>query len=503
MPDSTGDYTLEEEGKRDMQDFTDDDTPEEEESFADLLESYGEDRDDELQTGDKITGEIIAIGNDKVFVDTGSKVDGAVDKADLLDEDGLLTCKLGDKLELYVVSADESKIELSLGLSGVGGLMHLQEAYAEKTPVEGTVEGPCKGGFNVTIMGKRAFCPISQMDIKYVEDPADYTGHTYFFLLTEFEDNARNIVVARRDLLKREAEKASRSFYDDVAIGTLLEGPVTRIAPYGVFVELLPNLDGMVHISELSWSRIAHPDELLKVGDTVRVKLTGMERDDTSKRLKIALSIKQTTGDPWLSAEGKFNPGEKMTGKIIRCMDFGAFVEIAPGIEGLIHISEMSYTKRIVKSQDVVNEGETVTVTIKAVDLVKRRISLSLREAEGDPWLEVPEKYPVGKSIQGTVEKRENFGFFISVAPGVTGLLPKSKISKSYDAASIEKLKEGDAISVVVEELDPWERKMTLGPGGEIDTQNWQEYSKDAPSAMGALGEKLQEALKPKTKGRP
>jgi small subunit ribosomal protein S1 len=148
----------------------------------------------------------------------------------------------------------------------------------------------------------------------------------------------------------------------------------------------------------------------------------------------------------------------------------------------------------------VVNEGETVSVTIKDVDLIKRRISLSLRDAEGDPWLEVPEKFPVGKTIQGTIEKKADFGFFVSVAPGITGLLPKSKISKSYDAASIEKLKEGAAIFVVVEEVNPWERKMTLGPGGDADTQNWQDYSKDTPSSMGALGEKLQEAMKRKRK---
>ncbi len=478
-----------------MSDAFDEDNPEEEESFADLFESYSMVRHEDLKIGDKITGEIISIGGDAVFVDTGTKIDGYVDRKDLLDDKGELPYSLGDTLELYVIAASENKIELSLGLSGIGGLMHLEEAWKSAVPVEGSVLDQCKGGFNVNLMGQRAFCPISQIDIKYVEQPEDYIGNTYRFLISEFEESGRNIVVSRRDILKEKAEEASRSFYEEVAVGTTFEGKVTRVVTYGAFVELLPTIEGMVHVSELSWSRSDKAGDLLKVGDQVTVKLIGMEKTEPAQRLKISLSIKQITGNPWDSAEDDYKAGDKVTGRVTRCMDFGAFVEIAPGIEGLIHISEMSYTKRILKPDDVVAEGETVSVLIKDIDVEKQRMSLSLRDAEGDPWLEVADKYPVGQSVEGMIENKESFGFFVRLEPGVTGLLPKSKIADSYDASSIEKLKEGDAITVVVEELNPGERKVTLGPGDAADMKNWKRFNEEDTSSLGALGEKLQEAL--------
>jgi len=481
--------------KKKMSDVSDENNPEEEESFADLFESYDRVVNENLKVGDKIEGEIISIGREGVFVDTGTKIDGFVDRKDLLDDDGELPHSLGDKLELYVTSANESKIELSPGLSGIGGLMHLESAWQNTSPIEGTVLDQCKGGFNVNVMGQRAFCPISQIDLKYVEDPIEYLGNTYRFLISEFEENGRNIVVSRRDILKEEAQKASQSFYEDAVVGTTFEGKVTRVESYGAFVELFPTIEGMVHVSELSWSRTANPMELLKIGDQVTVKLIGVERSEPAQRLKISLSIKQITANPWDSAEGQYNTGDKVTGKVTRCMDFGAFVEIAPGIEGLIHISEMSYTKRILKPGDVVAEGEVVSVMIKDVDVEKRRVSLSLKDAEGDPWLDVAERYPVGQSVEGTVENKESFGFFIRLGPGVTGLLPKSKIADSYDASSIEKLKEGDAITIIVEELNPGERKITLGPGDSADVKNWKRFNEDKTPSLGALGEKLQEAL--------
>ena len=478
-----------------MSDISDESSPEEEESFADLLEAYDMVGQEDLKVGDRINAEIISISQDAVFVDTGTKIDGFVDRKDLLDEGGELAHALGDSLDLYVISASENKIELSPGLSGIGGLMSIEVAWKSAGPIEGTVLDKCKGGFNINVVGQRAFCPISQIDIKYVENPDEYIGNTYSFQISEFEEDGRNIVVSRRDILKVEAEEASRSFYEDVAVGTTFEGKVTRVESYGAFVEIAPTIEGMIHISELSWSRVGKAGDLLKVGDQVTVKLIGMERIESSQRLKISLSIKQITGNPWDSAEGAYNAGDKVTGRVTRCMDFGAFVEITPGIEGLIHISEMSYTKRILKSDDVVTEGEIVSVMIKDVDFEKRRISLSLKDAQGDPWLDVAEKYPVGQSVEGIVENKESFGFFVRLEPGITGLLPKSKISDSYDASSIEKMKEGDTITVIVEELNPGERKITLGPGDSADVKNWKNFNEDQAPSLGALGEKLQEAL--------
>lgn len=480
-----------------MSDYPENDNNEnEEQSFAELLESYSVGMNEDLQVGDTISGEIISIGKDAVFIDTGTKVDGVVEKAELLDDKEELPYKIGDALEFYVISIDESTITLSRGLSGIGGLMHLEEAVRDAVPIEGTVQEQCKGGFIITVFGERAFCPISQIDLKFVENPEDYIGNTYMFSITQFEENGKNIVVSRREILNKEVEEASRIFYKEVTEGALLKGVVTRIESYGAFVELVPRIEGMVHISEISWSKVAKPNEILAIGDQVQVKVLGVEKMDKSNKLKISLSLKQITGNPWDSIEGQFKPGDKAKGTVTKCMGFGAFVEIAPGIEGLIHISEMSYTKRILKPEDVVHEGETVYVMVKDIDLEKKRISLSLRDTEGDPWLEVEEKYRIGQLIEGTVEKKEKFGFFITIAPGITGLLPKSKIAESLKPAMIEKLREGNAITVLIEEINTGDRKMTLGPGDSTNAKDWQGYARDTGTELGTLGEKLQEALK-------
>jgi len=482
-----------------MSDISDRDG-QEEESFAELLESYTRDRQEDLKVGDKISAEIISIGRDAVFVDTGSKIDGIVPKAELLDDGEELPYAIGDSLDLYVVAAGESRIELSPGLAGIGGLMHLEEAWKDNTPIDGVVEDRCKGGFNVNVLGKRAFCPISQIDLRYVEDPNEYIGNTYQFEIKTFEDQGRNIVVSRRDILQAEAEKASEAFYEDAVVGTVFHGKVTRVESYGAFVELLPTIEGMVHVSELSWSRTVKPADILKVGDPVTVRLLEVQRVETSRRLKISLTVRQMSEDPWNSVEEQLKSGDKVTGRVVRCADFGAFVELKPGIDGLIHISEMSYTKRVLKPDDVVSEGEAVAVVVKDIDVGRRRISLSLRDAAGDPWLDVPEKYPIGQPVDGTIENKESFGFFVRLEPGVTGLLPKSKIADSYDAAAIEKLKAGDTVSVVPEEMDPVERKMTLAPGDTSDMKDWKRFGPEQTSSLGALGEKLQEALARKLK---
>jgi small subunit ribosomal protein S1 len=476
--------------------FTDNTNENEEESFADLFESYSAGMNEDIQVGDKVRGEIISIGRDSVFVDTGTKIDGVVDKKELLDDDQNLPCEEGDILELYVVSLKENEIRLSKAFSGIGGLNLLREAFEKGVPVDGKVTEECKGGFRVEVMQKRAFCPISQMDLKFIENPGDYVGKTYQFLITELEEHGRNIVISRRELLSRQLEKARKKFYEGLTIGTVLEGRVTRLMPYGVFVELVPGVEGMVHVSELSWSRVQDPHEVIRVKDSIKVKVVGVERDDRSDRMKIALSAKQVTEDPWDNVEEKYHAGDKISGKVTRCVKFGAFVEIAPGIEGLVHISEMSYRKRVLRPEEVVKDGETLSVVVKEIDAAKRRISLSIKDAEGDPWIGVHEKYKVGQLIEGTLEKKENFGYFITLEPGITGLLPKSRINRSSKPALIEKVKEGHKFTVIIEEINLDERKITLGPGDSKDENDWQSFAKAPEKPVSSLGEKLQDALK-------
>ncbi len=462
-----------------------------ENSFEHLLDSYSSGMNEDIKVGDKIKGKIISIGQDTVFIDTKSKIDGSADKGGLLDENGEFPYEIGDSLELYVVSCEESEIILSRMLSGIGGLNILEDAYNNKIPIEGKVVATCKGGFHVETTKRKCFCPVSQMDIKYIEKPDDYIGGKHQFLVTRFEENGRNIVVSRRVLLEQELEEKKKEFFKELTPLTVFEGQVTRILPFGAFVELSPGIEGMVHVSEISWSRVEKPEDILSINEKVRVQVLEVKGADR----KISLSIKQALGDPWNDIQNNFQNGDKVTGKVTRCADFGVFVEIASGIEGLVHISEMSYTKRVLNPEDMVSPGDTVSVMIKDIDAEKRRVSLSLKAAEGDPWLDVSDKYSIGQPVTGTIEKKEQFGYFITLAPGITGLFPKSKITQSHDPSAIEKLKTGDSITVSIEDINTKERKITLRATDSIDGNDWKKYSQDSGTAVGSLGEKLKQAL--------
>lgn len=471
-----------------------------EESFAELFEQYSEGGGDDLNVGDKVAGQVIQVGEATIFVDTGTKLDGVVEKEELLDEEGNCTVKEGDTVELYVVGKDSGGIKLSRALSGVGGLAMLEEAKAGNLPVEGHVESTCKGGFNVTVMQRRAFCPVSQIDNRFVENPEEYVGSTFEFLITKLEQRGRNIVISRRDLLERETAQAMESFTEQTQVGDEVEGVVKRLAPFGAFVEIMPGLDGLVHISQISHGRIGHPEEAVTVGQKVKAKVTRYEHDDKG-RLKISLSMKELAQDPWDTITATFSEGDKITGKVVRLADFGAFVEIAPGIDGLVHVSEMSYTQRVHKPSDFVQEGQEVAVKIKSIDTESRRIGLSMKDAEGDPWLDVEDKYSAGQKVTGTVEKQEQFGIFIQLEPGITGLLPKSVIARSEKPAEFEKLHSGDSVEVVIGEVKAGERKISLTTGDAKEDGDWKQYAPEKKAAqtdsgsMGLLGAKLQEAL--------
>jgi small subunit ribosomal protein S1 len=469
----------------------------EEESFAALFESYSAGRGDNLQLGDKISAKIISIGQNNFFVDTGTKIDGVVEKQDVLDENGEFHYAVGDVLELYVIAIDESEIRLSRAMSGIGGLNMINEAYRNAIPVEGKVLSTCKGGFHVEIFKRRAFCPISQIDIRFVDKPEIYVGSTYSFMIKQFEEKGRNIVVSRREILQKEQEKARKAFFSQLAADQVVPGRVTRLMPYGAFVELIPGVEGMVHISELSWSRLEKPEEAVKMGDQVQVRVLGIADGEKAGQKKISLSLKQVTGNPWEQAGDQFQVGQKIQGKVTRCMKFGAFVEMAPGIEGLVHISEMSYTKRVLRPEDEVRPGEVIWVMIKEIDLAKKRVSLSIKDAKGDPWAEVTDKFKIGQTVSGRIEKKEAFGYFISLEPGITGLLPASKIKGSENAAEIERLKAGDSLAVVIDAILPDQRKISLGTtDGRVD-DDWRQFSDNQQASLGSLGEKLKQALKP------
>ena len=469
------------------------------EDFAKLVEDYPSDISGELNVGDKVSGKIVSIGQDTVFLNVGSKIDAGVDKNELLDEEGQLPFEEGDNLELYVVSVNQNEIVLSKALSGIGGLELLEQAYENSLPVQGKVKETCKGGLRVQVLQRSAFCPVSQIDSAYVEKPEDYVGNEYSFLINKLEGNGRNIVLSRRKLLEKEQKEQARAFEQEVQEGDILEGEVVRLMPYGAFVALDSGVEGMVHVSEISWSRIENPEDMLQVGDKVRVKMLSMERDKKGQ-LKISLSMKQVTEDPWQSITEKFKSGDKVTGKVTKNMDFGSFVEIEPGVEGLVHISELSYTKRVTKPEEVVSVGDTVSVMIKEIDQAKKRIALSFRDAAGDPWLEVPQKYKAGQVVSAIVEKVERFGVFIQLEPGIIGLLPQSKLSKCNDPSFKSKMQEGNTVQVKIEEMQPEERRITLEPAASEETDDWKQFSGKKEKAVTNLGDKLQEAMHKKSK---
>ena len=464
-------------------------------SFEELFNSYDEKIGQELKQGDLVEGKIISIGKSSVYIDTGTKSDGVIDKIELLDEDGQLLFQENDIIKLYVVSLSESEVILSKAISGAGKVAMLEDACHSQTPVEGKVTEVIKGGFNVDILGKRAFCPVSQIDVRYVETPEDYLGQSFHFLISRFEEKGRNIVVSRRDLLNEQIKEEQKLFLAKVAEGDVVQGRVSKLMPFGAFIELAPGVEGMAHISELSWSRVEKADDVVQTGDMVSVKLLKIEarEGDTPK---ISLSIKQVDANPWDSMGSAFKPGDQVMGRVVRLAAFGAFVELAPGVDGLVHISEMSHTKRVLRPEDVVQQGEQVQVVIKAIDQTTKRISLSIKDGMGDPWTGVSTKYIPGSVVTVALEKKETFGLFMNLEPGVTGLMPTSNLRNASNSADYDKLKPGDSVQVLVQEVDEDNRRITLGSPDQKDTGDWKQFAQvQKQETMGTMASLFQEAM--------
>jgi len=459
--------------------------------FANLLDSFESASNDDIRVGDKISGEILSIGMDTVFVSTGTKIDGAVEKNELLDENQELPYQKGDKIELYVISITEHEIKLSKALSGAGSANQLEDAYHSSMPVEGKVREQCKGGFYVELLQKRAFCPISQMDISFIDNPEEYIGNSYRFIIVKFENGGRNIVVSRRQLLSQEQQVVHDEFFQKHPPESIVDGTITRLMEYGAFVEIFPGIEGMVHISEIAWSRVDDIKTVLNEGEKVRVKILSIADGKKKGKYKIALSIKQIDGDPW-NQELAVKVGDRFKGTVKKCMNFGAFVEIASGIEGLVHISEMSYVKRILKPEDVVNVGDSVDVVVKSIDMENKKIALSMKDAEGDPWIGVNDKFSVGQILDGTIERKEKFGLFVALAPGITGLMPISEIKKHSQASRIERLNLGDSIKAEIKEINLEDRKISLGTGDEGNEKGWENYSNKTDSGNSDFSDQLQ-----------
>jgi small subunit ribosomal protein S1 len=469
----------------------------EEKSFAEMLAESEMNAGPELKAGEKVRGRVISIGKDQVYIDTGTKIDGVADKSDFLNDEGRLEIQEGDMVELFVVSRNQGEIRLASSFGAHGGVEQLNQAMEQEIPVQGKIKETCKGGYRVQVMGNHlAFCPMSQVDSRVIDEPSDLVGETFLFLITRVEENGRNVIVSRRALQDKEQAASLEDFKQSVEPGDELKGKVTRIEPYGAFVEIAPGLEGLIHISEMSWSRSLKPEEIVSPGNFVSVRLLGIEEKDRGQT-RISLSMKQAQADPWDDVQERFEQGTEVDGTVTRAVPFGVFVEIAPGIEGLVHISEMSYLKRVNKPEDEVETGQKIRVRIKGIDADERRISLSMRDAAGDPWEGAASRYPKGTSVEGRVEKREDFGLLVALEPGVVGLVPASMISRSQDS-SLENKKPGEKVLVAVESVDEDARRITLVPADSVQSQDWKPYSSAKQENLGSLGLQLKKAMEQK-----
>ena len=432
-------------------------------SFEELFEANPATPREDFRPGDSVTGDVVKISKENIFVDLGGKSEGVVDAVEFLDKDGTLTVKLGDRVELKVASI-EDVICLSkkgLKIKGAHAREVLWDAYRSMLPVEGRVVSVNKGGFDIDISGVRAFCPISQIDLDYCEKPEDHTGSRYTFRIQEFKEKGRNIIVSRRALLEEEREKMAREVMESLKPGEEREGKVTRLMNFGAFVDI-GGVEGMVHVSEIAHYRLRHPSELLQVGQKVRALVRQVE-PGPDNRHRISLSMKALEPTPWEKGLG-FREGEVLHGKVTRLMDFGAFVELAPGVEGLVHVSEISYD-RIPHPGKHLQEGQEVDVRVLSVDHERQRISLSIKEAQGmasspnkDQSGETgPVELKEGVLLTGQVERATPGGLRVRLpeaGPGVSGFLPLDELGFSGREDAKKKFPPGSEIKVRVLSMD-------------------------------------------------
>jgi small subunit ribosomal protein S1 len=368
------------------------DDPTGEDDFAKLLAEYegpetgrSKKKRKEPSVGDEVRGRIISIGRDAAFVDIGARSDGVIELSQLRDGDGKLTVKEGDEVSATVVEVGGPSGSVVLrrvfGGRGADARAELEQAFSHGMPVEGTVSGVNKGGVEVTIAGVRAFCPISQLDLRHVEDAQAYVGQKLRFRITRYEPGPRgNVVVSRRALLEEEQATRAAEVRGTLAVGAVLKGKVTALKDYGAFVDL-GGVEGMLHVSELGFQRVSHPKDLLAVGQEIEVQVLKLEKSDDPKRPeRIALSLKSLEKDPWSDVATRFYEGARAHGTVKRLETFGAFVEVAPGVEGLLHVSELGKGRPLRHAREATKIGAALNVVVLAVDADKRRLSLGLAE---------------------------------------------------------------------------------------------------------------------------
>jgi len=414
-----------------------------------------------LQEGEVITGTVVHIGDEFVVVDVGFKSEGQVPLKEFLDSNGNLAVKLGDTVDVFVEKKDDEEGIVILSKEKAVSLKvweKIKDVYEKDSTIRGKIVERVKGGFTVDI-GIPAFLPGSQIDLKPIKEMDSLIGKEFDFKIVKYNKRRQNVVLSRRILIEAQRLLERERLVSIIKEGVILQGKVKNITDYGIFVDL-GGLDGLVHITDISWGRIKHPQDLYKVGDDVKVKVLSFDPDTQ----KISLGIKQLTPDPWADVDTRFPVGKKIKGKVVSLVNYGAFVELDKGVEGLVHVSEMSWIKNVKHPGQVVKVGQEIEAVVLEVDKEKRRISLGIKQAQTNPWDTVAERYPVGTIIEGRIKNVTDFGVFIGIAEGIDGLVHISDISwvKKIKHPS-EIYKKGQVVQAIVLNIDKENKKFSLG----------------------------------------
>ena len=415
-----------------------------------------------VKPGDLVKGTVVKVLRDYVLVDIGYKSEGQIPIEEFKDLDGEVAIQAGDTVDVVFETVEDENGLIVLSKEKADALAawdKLAEAETSQTPIEGVIINKIKGGMVVNVGGVRAFLPGSQIDLKPVKSLDKLIGKKYRFQILKLNRAKGNVVVSRRSVLEKELEKAKSELLANLQEGQVVEGFVKNITDYGAFVDL-GGVDGLIHITDISWGRIGHPSEVLKVGDKINVLI--LRYDEETQ--KISLGLKQLSNDPWDQVKEKYLSGLRVKGKVVNITDYGAFVELESGVEGLVHISEMSWTKKVKHPSKIVNLGDTIEAVVLDVDVPSRRISLGLKQIEPNPWDELENKYPVNSRIKGEVKNVTDFGIFVGIEEGIDGLVHVSDLSWTKKVKHPSELyKKGDVVEAVVLNVDKKNERFSLG----------------------------------------
>lgn len=431
-----------------------------EESMENLMDLY-EESFKRFAEGEVVAGKIISVDKDHVLVDIGYKSEGQINIEEFRDESGEIKAAVNDKVEVMVEWWDDENEVVVLSKEKAEKVKvweDIKKSYDADEAIQGTIVNRVKGGFSVDI-GVNAFLPGSQADLRPVRNLDEMVGKTFDFKILKYNRKRSNIVLSRRVILEKERETKRAATLATIHEGKEVKGAVKNITEYGVFVDL-GGVDGLLHITDISWGRVKHPSELFNVGDEITVKILNFDLE----RERVSLGMKQLTPDPWTMAAEKYPVGSRVSGRVVSLTDYGAFVELQEGIEGLIHVSEMSWTRKIRHPNKVVSVGEEVDALVLDIKPDNRRISLGMKQAVPNPWDVISDKYPVGTTIEGKIKNITDFGLFIGIDEGIDGLVHISDISWTKRIKHPSELyKKGDLVQAIVLEIDKENERFSLG----------------------------------------